>query len=159
MLWNWNTIDACFLSPTWHIKSQGMFAGSCIGVILLTIVLEVLRRAAKEYDRSLIKKHAQHVALTSSHTSNVNDANKANQVHEVNDSDRPFPNDDGQSPSNGPVFPVGYRPKLLEQAIRALLHTAQFIVAYFLMLYVSTLLYTIYTAPYPAFFHVVNEWN
>lgn len=55
MLWNWYTIDACFLTSSWHIRSSGAFAGSCIGVILLVIALEFLRRFGKEYDRSLLR--------------------------------------------------------------------------------------------------------
>jgi copper transporter 1 len=54
MLWNWYTIDACFLSSSWKITSNGMFAGSCIGVILLVMFLEFLRRLGKEYDRYIL---------------------------------------------------------------------------------------------------------
>ncbi|CAK7271567.1 Copper Transporter integral membrane protein that functions in high affinity copper transport [Sporothrix epigloea] len=57
MLWNWNTVDSCFISETWHITSRGMFAGSCIGVVLLVMSLEVLRRSVKEYDRYLVRQH------------------------------------------------------------------------------------------------------
>ncbi|KAG7140817.1 Copper transport protein ctr4 like [Verticillium longisporum] len=58
MLWNWQTIDSCFISESWHVTSTGMFAGSCIGVVLLVLSLEALRRAGKEYDRYLIRSHA-----------------------------------------------------------------------------------------------------
>ncbi|KAL8411727.1 hypothetical protein RB596_001114 [Gaeumannomyces avenae] len=57
MLWNWNTVDACFISSTWQITSTAMFAGSCVGVVLLTVFLEALRRAVKEYDRFLARRH------------------------------------------------------------------------------------------------------
>jgi solute carrier family 31 (copper transporter), member 1 len=50
MLWNWYTIDSCFLAESWHIASNGAFAASCIGTILLVVVLEALRRVGKEYD-------------------------------------------------------------------------------------------------------------
>ncbi|RAH52573.1 Ctr copper transporter family protein [Aspergillus piperis CBS 112811] len=56
MLWNWNTMDACFISSSWHITSPSMFAGSCIGVILLVICLELLRRVASEYDAFIINR-------------------------------------------------------------------------------------------------------
>ncbi|KLU88240.1 hypothetical protein MAPG_07227 [Magnaporthiopsis poae ATCC 64411] len=35
MLFNTYTIDACFLTSDWHIKNEGMFAATCIGVLLL----------------------------------------------------------------------------------------------------------------------------
>lgn len=50
MLWNWYTIDSCFLAESWHVGSNGAFAASCIGTILLVIILEALRRVGKEYD-------------------------------------------------------------------------------------------------------------
>lgn len=106
MLWNWNTIDSCFLAKSWHITSQGMFAGSCIGVVLLVMVLEMMRRLVKEYDRYLIRKHAASSTGAS---------------------------DDKAVGCNT----VGFRPTLLEQAVRALLHMVQFAVAYFVMLSVT----------------------
>jgi len=56
MLWNWDTVDTCFLSSTWHVRSKGMFAGSIIGVLLLVIAIEALRRAGREYDRHITKR-------------------------------------------------------------------------------------------------------
>ncbi|KAG8407074.1 Copper transport protein CTR3 [Metarhizium acridum] len=56
MLWNWYTIDACFLSPNWHITTQGMFAATCIGVILLVMLVEFFRRLGKEYDAFLMRQ-------------------------------------------------------------------------------------------------------
>lgn len=55
MLWNWYTVDTCFLAETWHNKTKGAFAGSVIGVFLLVIAIEGLRRLAREYDRKLVK--------------------------------------------------------------------------------------------------------
>lgn len=62
MLWNWYTIDACFISPQWHITSKGMFAGSCIGVILLVMSVELLRRLGKEYDSFLYRQFLHRAA-------------------------------------------------------------------------------------------------
>lgn len=53
MLFNWTTIDACFLSPSWHIRTKAMFAGSIIGIFFLCMLIEALRRAAREYDRKI----------------------------------------------------------------------------------------------------------
>ena len=74
----------------------------------------MLRRGVKEYDRFLISKHIK---------------------SQVNRGSPKFMVDDG---SVGPVRGVtasGFRPTLLEQAVRALLHTLQFAVAYIVMLY------------------------
>jgi len=55
MLWNWYTIDACFISRGWHVRSKAQFAGSCIGVFLLVLAIELVRRAQREYDRRLTR--------------------------------------------------------------------------------------------------------
>lgn len=120
MLWNWYTIDSCFLSATWHNTSNGMFAGSCIGVILLVMSLEFLRRTVKEYDRYLIRKHSESaVVMTTSQRSKTADTSPQRSL--------------------SPVVPAagGFRPTILQQLIRAFLHMVQFAVAYFIMLYAT----------------------
>ena len=114
MLWNWNTIDSCFLASSWKITSTGVFAGSCIGVVLLVISLEMLRRGVKEYDRFLISNHIKSQASSG------------------------FPKSMADEGGAGPACATTanrYRPTILEQTIRALLHTLQFAVAYIVMLY------------------------
>ncbi|KAK3385792.1 high affinity copper transporter [Podospora didyma] len=119
MLWNWYTVDACFISSSWRVTSAGMFAASCIGTILLSICLEILRRSVKEYDTYLIRTHTDnYVSLGSS------GGGRGEGSH---------------SPNKGPAgvafpLPIGYRPSLLQQTLRALLHMLQFAVAYFIML-------------------------
>jgi copper transporter 1 len=110
MMLNYYTIDACFISEDWKITSQGMFAGSCIGVVCLAVFLEFLRRAVKEYDRLLVKQHlAKHEAASAGSGSK-----------------------DSAAPASAPIPP--FRPNFWQQAVRAILHTAQFTVAYFIML-------------------------
>ncbi|OTA94078.1 hypothetical protein M434DRAFT_394979 [Hypoxylon sp. CO27-5] len=138
MLWNWNTVDACFISKDWHVKSTGMFAGSCIGVILLALLLELLRRSVKEYDRYLVRKNAQNDSFVAVTRGNIDDSPKA-PGHEAQDDAglegaSTCCNPPAASSTHTTIASAGYRPKIHEQAIRALLHTAQFIVAYFLML-------------------------
>jgi len=65
MLWNWYTINSCFLANGWHVRTKGAvyttwtliylggFAGTVIGVFLLSVFLEFLRRAQREYDSYL----------------------------------------------------------------------------------------------------------
>jgi copper transporter 1 len=62
MLWNWYTIDACFLSESWHITNNGMFAATCIGVILLVVAVEFFRRLGKEYDALLLRQFERRAA-------------------------------------------------------------------------------------------------
>ncbi|KZM23494.1 Copper Transporter integral membrane protein that functions in high affinity copper transport [Ascochyta rabiei] len=120
MLWNWYTVDSCFVSRSWHITSNGMFAGSCIGVILLVILLEALRRAGKEYDRYIVNQYlASHatVAAAASSASSDDDSRK-------------------NPATTAAIAPTAqsFRPSVIQQAIRALLHMLQFAVAYFVML-------------------------
>lgn len=130
MLWNWNTVDACFLSSSWQITSRGMFAGSCIGVLLLVMLLEFLRRMVKEYDALLVRKHSTN--NNGSYVAAAGDTGRAQQAA----------SESGENKGHGVnVQPVGavppgrFRPTVLEQAVRALLHMCQFAVAYFVMLY------------------------
>lgn len=55
MLWNWYTIDSCFLAESWHVTSNGAFAASCIGTVLLVVILEALRRVGREYDDWILR--------------------------------------------------------------------------------------------------------
>ncbi|PMD52044.1 uncharacterized protein K444DRAFT_511319, partial [Hyaloscypha bicolor E] len=117
MLWNWNTVDSCFISESWHIRSNGIFAASCLGVILLVMSLEFLRRMAKVYDNHLHRQHQladpgqngiESKGLLPSRSSGEATLAISNQ--------QPF------------------RPNVKQQAARATLHMLQFAVAYFVML-------------------------
>lgn len=123
MLWNWYTVDSCFISKSWHNTSKGMFAGSCIGVILLVLALEFLRRAGKEYDRYIVAQHRASLVATANPTSSASSTADA-----------------GKNASStaaaacAPAAVQPFRPSIVQQAVRALLHMLQFAVAYFVML-------------------------
>nr|OQO24871.1 hypothetical protein B0A51_06880 [Rachicladosporium sp. CCFEE 5018] len=122
MTWNWYTIDACFIADTWRITSSGMFAGSCIGVILLVIVLEGLRRESREYDALLVRKRKTTVAagpVARSGSESGADPEKRGAVAQT---------------STAPTGGKSFKPTLGEQLVRATLHMLQFAVAYFVML-------------------------
>jgi solute carrier family 31 (copper transporter), member 1 len=57
MLLNWNTIDACFLFPTFQIHSNFAFFATCLGSFLLVISLEFLRRLQRQFDQYLRSKN------------------------------------------------------------------------------------------------------
>ncbi|KAI5365852.1 putative Ctr copper transporter [Septoria linicola] len=120
MLWNWNTIDSCFLARSWRITSNGMFAGSCIGVILLVMILEALRRGAKEYDAYLIRKRVGSAP--------------SNPANESQSSGSDLGKHATATTMAVPPRQINFRPTILEQLVRALLHMLQFAVAYFVML-------------------------
>ncbi|WWD00373.1 hypothetical protein V866_007285 [Kwoniella sp. B9012] len=56
MLWNWDVIDTCFISSGWHNTTRGAFAASCVGVVFMAILLELLRRISRDYDRLILKQ-------------------------------------------------------------------------------------------------------
>lgn len=92
-----------------------MFAGSCIGVILLVMSLELLRRGSKEYDSFIIRQAKYNYQLTSSSSNSSQDNTTA--------------------PTTAKALTDGtFRPNLVQQLIRAAFHMAQFAVAYIIML-------------------------
>ncbi len=99
-----------------------MFAGSCIGVILLVMSLELLRRTSKEYDQYIAlqaqKQHCQSGSLSVTPLKNPD-----------NREGRP-----SVSTAAAASLPTHFRPSIFQQAVRAGLHTLQFTVAYFIML-------------------------
>ncbi|THY27197.1 Ctr-domain-containing protein [Aureobasidium pullulans] len=150
MMWNWNTIDACFISESWHITSNGMFAGSCIGVILLVMVLELLRRLAREHDRMILAHHRRLVASTT----NEDSANECACPTTVSTSK-------AASTATASALATGiktraFKPTLPQQMVRALLHCLQFAVAYFIMLlamyYNGYIIICIFIGAYLGFF-------
>jgi hypothetical protein len=100
-----------------------MFAGACIGVIFLVILLEFLRRLGKEYDRNILQAHQRKIALAQASPTPSTNAGK-----------------DGAGIMSRALLPTSnatrFRPSLIQQSIRALLHMLAFAVAYFIMLYV-----------------------
>lgn len=56
MLWNWNTVDTCFLANSWHVRSKGAFAGSCLGVFFLVVASQWLHRFCREYDLAIVTR-------------------------------------------------------------------------------------------------------
>jgi copper transporter 1 len=130
MLWNWNVLDTCFITESWHVRSRGMFAGSCIGVILLVIFLEFLRRAAKEYDRFIVMQHSKTLASDATVPSSASSSDGI----VASTSRKPGTVGVVSSFMGGAADKAKFRPTVVQQAVRALLHTCAFAVAYFVML-------------------------
>ncbi|KAH7272268.1 Copper Transporter integral membrane protein that functions in high affinity copper transport [Fusarium solani] len=112
MLWNWNTIDACFLAESWQIQNSGMMVATCIGVILLVVLVEFFRRMGKEYD-ALLQRQFHRQATT----------------HGVAMA---------AAGCTGAVMPtrqtLTYRASPLQQLVRSVIHAMTFAGAYIIML-------------------------
>ncbi|KAI9797845.1 MAG: Copper Transporter integral membrane protein that functions in high affinity copper transport, partial [Candelina submexicana] len=132
MLWNWYTIDSCFLARSWHIRSAGAFAGSCIGVILLVIALEFLRRTQREFDGYLRKLHQPRggVIEALSGSSSTSDTGYGRQ--------EPMPKGNSKigtrAVMGAPAFFGPHQLRLWQQIVRSGLYMLQFAIGYFVML-------------------------
>jgi solute carrier family 31 (copper transporter), member 1 len=107
MLWNWYTVDACFLSSSWQITTNGTFAATCIGVMLMVVALEALRRIGKEYDAHVLREFQARLAALSANSS--------------------------EHGEGGPKF-VTFKASPVQQLVRSVIHAATFGLAYIIML-------------------------
>jgi copper transporter 1 len=119
MLLNWHTIDACFLSSVFHIRSTSTFFLSCLASFLLVISLEFLRRAQRDFDRFLRARNSK-----------------------LQDEEYVLPDDMEEKllPSDGQKDILRGKLKgrmvviVAEQLLRSLIYTVQFSVSYCIML-------------------------
>ena len=115
-----------------------MFAGSCIGVIGLVVLLESLRRLQREYDRHIqqVLRRDRKAGLAFGHS-------KAGRNGSLNDGSTGSLEDPPHSavPLLGeweglaaPLRGPGLVPTVLQQGVRAGIYVLQFAVAYMIML-------------------------
>jgi len=117
MQWNWNIVDSCFLSRSWHITNKAMFAASCVGAALLVVCLEFLRRVGHEYDAHLLRQfqrqlRAQQAAVAAA---------------------MPATCCDGPASTLGAQYAT-FRASALQQWVRAMIHGVTLGLAYLIML-------------------------
>lgn len=117
MLWNWNVVDSCFLSSSWHITNNAMFAASCIGAALLVVCLEFLRRVAHEYDAFLHRQFQRQVRVQQVAIAAATPDNCCG----------------GPTPTLGTQHAT-FRASALQQFIRAVIHGVSLGLAYIIML-------------------------
>ncbi|KAL1742698.1 Ctr copper transporter family-domain-containing protein [Schizophyllum fasciatum] len=135
MMWNWNTIDACFISKQWHIRSKADYAGSIVGIFFLVILVEWTRRAAREYDRRIVRAYEA----------------RANSVAA------------GDSTGKLDIMPsrAPFRPTVVQQLIRSLFYVAQFGAGYMMMLlamyYNGGIIFAIFAGAFIG--HFVSSWD
>ncbi|KAH8684397.1 Ctr copper transporter family-domain-containing protein [Tricladium varicosporioides] len=116
MLLNWHTIDACFLSSAFRIRSSFGFFLACLAAFLLVISLESIRRLQRRLDRYLKLKKA---------------SNSEQQYVMAEDLEQKLlGKDERESPfQKKRIIRVS-----LEQIARGVLHTVQFSISYCIML-------------------------
>lgn len=112
MLFNFYTIDACFLSSGWHITNSGMFAATCVGIVFLVVLVEFFRRIGKEFDDFLLRQFQRQAT-----------------VHRAGLVAAGCEGDVVSAPRS-----VTFRATPLQQLIRAIIHAVTFAGAYIIML-------------------------
>lgn len=131
MLWNWYTVDSCFIARSWHVKSKGAFAGSCIGVFLLVVVSQWLHRFAREYDAALIAKYSSAQPLSKA----TSEEDKSS-LEDFSFTRAKNPEWDTLSHSwlfASPAFGLA-RALLLEHSLRTIMFTVEWGLSYIIML-------------------------
>ena len=114
-------MDACFLSGSWHVKNNAMFAASCVGAALLVVALEFLRRCSSEWDQYLLRQFQRQLRIQQAALTNAMPSNCC----------------DGPAKTLGTHFAT-FRATSLQQLVRAVIHGVTLGVAYLLMLLVMS---------------------
>ncbi|KAK0628364.1 Ctr copper transporter [Bombardia bombarda] len=155
MLWNWYTIDSCFLASGWHNRSQGAFAASCIGVILMVVALEAIRRLGKMYDERILRQfrrkaaQARHSKAAEAHNPAYNSTSDIGNPGTGTKNVTPPPQppmqhimvggdsaaaERGEGSLSNSATAVTFRADPGQQLLRALIHAMTFGLAYLIML-------------------------
>lgn len=120
MLLNWHTIDACFLSSIFHIRSSFTFFLACFSAFALVVSLEYVRRFQRQFDQYLRKRdnfaRSKGYALS---------AEMEEKLLEGSDGEREGERD---APKQKQVVII------VEQLMRGLVHVVQFSISYCIML-------------------------
>ena len=111
-----------------------MFAGSCIGVIFLTMSLAFLRRVHRAYDASIVRSIRQHGRVSRAHSSTLLDPGSA-EKGQIDGAKNGLSNIRSKALSlqSANASRLG-QPSFVQHLTRSLLFTTEFAIAYFLML-------------------------
>ncbi|WOO83796.1 Copper transport protein CTR4 [Vanrija pseudolonga] len=121
MLWNWTVIDSCFLASSWHVRTKGQFAGSCLGVFFLCAAIELVRRLGRDYDRRLVASAAARTVSVEDGSNGSGSPNKG--VSGVS----------GVPLLSGPGAGA-FAPNWFQQVFRSVIYGSQFTAAFLVML-------------------------
>ncbi|BGO97557.1 copper transporter complex subunit Ctr4 [Rhodotorula toruloides] len=124
MLWNWTTTGACFLTPSWRIRSTADYIGTLIGVFSAVVLLEFVRRLGREYDRSIRawynRREERALSVLGKTTSNLDLRTAGGEEEGVKD--------------EVVVQVPPFRPTNAQHLLRTTFHLIQFSTSYILML-------------------------
>ncbi|KAK3336296.1 putative high affinity copper protein [Cercophora scortea] len=135
MLWNWYTTDACFLSRSWQITGKGSFAATCIGIMLMVVLLEALRRMGKEYDAHILRAFNRRISTLAAQKSvSATSTQGAVRKRLVRPWMSSHPAQEGPYDGEGGRQTFIFRASALQQLVRSLIYAVTFGLAYILML-------------------------
>lgn len=170
MLWNWNTIDSCFLSNGWRITSAGKFAGTCIGVFLWVVFLVLLGSIRRRFDdhiatnakRRYLRAH-QGVDVPTEDLHSVSSVSKSQSsaFREAVGKNALFGGISKFAVRGDSLVLDSVRPNMLEQLVRALLFGFEYSITWLLgLILMSYNGYVIISAFIGAFIgFLLIEWN
>ncbi|KAN0063707.1 copper transporter complex subunit Ctr4 [Thecaphora frezii] len=145
MLGNWDTINVCVLTSSWHIRTSAQFVGTCVGVFLIVFLIETVRRWGREYDRYIFEQAEKRKrerrrmrklvdqALVEETTSGEQRPPVAERIDRVF-----FGLPKSQTGRANRLGPAKFRPTTMQQAVRSLIYGIQFTGAYLVMLMAMT---------------------
>ncbi|KAK1779514.1 Ctr copper transporter family-domain-containing protein [Copromyces sp. CBS 386.78] len=142
MLWNWYTIDACFIHPSWQITTQGAFAATCIGIMLMVVLLEFLRRLGKEYDEWIVRDFRRRSALIREQQRRLRQQQQQQQQRQASSTScdgkgatmSVTERRRGYMGTKTTTTTLKFRASPLQQLIRAVIHAVMFGLGYLIML-------------------------
>lgn len=141
--------DALHLPPhSGSIKTHGQFAGSCIGIFMIVVLIEVIRRLGREWDRYVVRteltENARQTPAERAGTPS-DGAKGSEQPHDtsidVNEALYGYPARVGGASTAARFWakhPQRFRPSLVQQTVRSLIYAVQFMGAYLVMLMAMT---------------------
>ncbi|GMG19614.1 unnamed protein product [Ambrosiozyma monospora] len=150
MLWNWYTIDSCFIARSWHNHTRGHFAGSCIGVFLIVLGAEWLHRLDYEYNLALAKRRrAQYMAKNPGAAVNGHETDSSENLKDADVASSPYVNEGYLKTSLMPILETlkhswylnflrkntgEVYPNALDHVLRSVFFTIQWLLSYLIML-------------------------
>lgn len=134
MLWNWYTIDSCFLASSWHVKSRGMFAGTCIGIFFWTMAYCWWRRVVAEFDRKMSARQQPQPGAANCCCDDDISVDSVKVAHDLPKPGENFLGPLAETLSHKWLFDFTNAPSLPEHGIRSVMYLMEWACSYLIML-------------------------